>query len=496
MNITTLFFISSGIFLGWSLGANHAVNVFGTAVMSKMVRYRVAAIVAGVFVILGAVFGGAGTTRTINELGAVNALAGSFTVALAVGVAVGWMTLLKLPVSTSQAIVGGVIGWNFFTGSPTDTEAIIKILGTWVSSPLLAALFAFLLFKGLEWFLRRARIHMLEIDAYTRGGFLVVGALASYTLGANNIANVMGLFVAATPFGDIALTPGLIFTGTQQLFLIGGLAIAVGIYTYGQKVMVTVGSDLYRITPLSGLVVVFAQSIVLFLFSSESLESLLRSLHLPTFPLVPLSSTQAVIGAVVGVGLAKHGRSVNVHVLGKIAAGWGLAPLTAFLLTFVLLFFVQNVFEQKVIAGSQYHISAGVVEAAEENGVDGDLLRPLEGKNFSSSTQLRNVCEGLGKYTRADINTILRLSRIDTLVVDSVKAAGSQVLGTLPEGYRSALKSMQGKAFFNLFDLEHELSSLMAVSETSTVSGPTRLTPEQCEALGEAFRVRPAGQPR
>lgn len=356
MNFTTLFFISSGIFLGWSLGANHAVNVFGTAVMSKMVRYRTAAIVAGVFVTLGAVIGGAGTTRTLNQLGAVNTLAASFTVAFAVGVAVTWMTYLKLPVSTSQAIVGGIIGWNFFTGSPTDVEAIIKILGTWVTSPVLAALFAFVLFKFMERVLKKARIHMLEIDAYTRGGLLVVGAVASYTLGANNIANVMGLFVSASPFRDVTLWQTLTFTGTQQLFLIGGLAIAVGIYTYGQQVMVTVGSDLYRITPLSGLVVVLAESIVLFLFSSQTLEALLLRLHLPTIPLVPLSSTQAVIGAVIGVGLAKQGRRINFHVLGKIAAGWVSAPFVSFVLTFISLFFVQNVFEQLVVEIGRAHV--------------------------------------------------------------------------------------------------------------------------------------------
>lgn len=350
MSATTLFFISSGLFLGWSLGANHAANVFGTAVMSKMVRYRLAAIVAGIFVTLGAVFGGAGTTQTINQLGAVNALAGSFTVALAVGVAVAWMTYLKLPVSTSQAIVGGIIGWNLFTGSPTDSNAIVKIVSTWVTSPLLAAFFAFVLFLLLERMLKRARIHLLEIDAYTRAGLLIVGALASFALGANNIANVMGLFVPASPFHDVTLGHGLTFSGTQQLFLLGGLAIAIGIYTYGQQVMVTVGSDLYRITPLSGLVVVLAESIVLFLFSSQTLEALLLRLHLPTIPLVPLSSTQAVIGAVVGVGMAKQDRPVNLRVLGKIAAGWVIAPLAALLMTFISLFFVQNVFEQSVIA--------------------------------------------------------------------------------------------------------------------------------------------------
>ncbi len=375
MSATTLFFISSGIFLGWSLGANHAANVFGTAVMSKMVHYRVAAIVAGIFVTLGAVFGGAGTTQTINQLGAVNALAGSFTVALAVGVAVAWMTYLKLPVSTSQAIVGGIIGWNLFTGSPTDTNAIVKIVSTWVTSPLLAAFFAFVLFLLLERTLKRARIHLLEIDAYTRAGLLIVGALASFALGANNIANVMGLFVPASPFHDVSLGYGLTFSGTQQLFLIGGLAIAIGIYTYGQQVMVTVGSDLYRITPLSGLVVVLAESIVLFLFSSQTLEALLLRLHLPTIPLVPLSSTQAVIGAVVGVGMAKQGRPVNLRVLGKIAAGWVIAPLAALLMTFISLFFVQNVFEQRVIA-AQPAAAPLVATAAVPAGLSGPPFAP------------------------------------------------------------------------------------------------------------------------
>lgn len=75
IDFTTWFFISSGLFLGWSLGANHAVNVFGTAVVSKMVKFRTAAIIGGIFVVLGSVFSGSGTTKTISELGSINALA-------------------------------------------------------------------------------------------------------------------------------------------------------------------------------------------------------------------------------------------------------------------------------------------------------------------------------------------------------------------------------------------------------------------------------------
>jgi hypothetical protein len=72
VDISTWFFITSGLFLGWSLGANHAVNVFGTAVVSKMVKFRTAAIIAGIFVILGSVISGSGTTKTIGELGPIS----------------------------------------------------------------------------------------------------------------------------------------------------------------------------------------------------------------------------------------------------------------------------------------------------------------------------------------------------------------------------------------------------------------------------------------
>jgi inorganic phosphate transporter, PiT family len=486
MSATILFFISSGIFLGWSLGANHAVNVFGTAVMSKMVRFRVAAVVAGIFVILGSVLGGAGTTRTLNQLGAVNALAGSFTVALAVGISVAWMTHLKLPVSTSQAIVGGIIGWNLFTGSPTDSEATAKILSTWLTSPLLAAAFAFLLYKGLRVALGRARIHLLEIDAYTRAGLLIVGALASYALGANNIANVMGLFVPAAPFADIVLYGTVPFSGTQQLFLIGGTAIAVGIYTYGYKVMVTVGSDLYRITPLSGLVVVLAESLVLFLFSSETLEALLLRLHLPTIPLVPLSSTQAVIGAVVGVGLAKQGRMLNLRVLGKIGAGWIFAPTVSLVLTFVLLFFVQNVFEQRVIADSEYHLSRAVVDAAAAEGVAAEPLQPLVGRSFSSANELKGALERRHRYPLADMIVLLRLARIDSMTVDTAKVPADS-LGLGPEQMRG-LRALHRKVYLHAADLDQALASHIVVRDSASGRLAEGLTPTQREALKKTFR--------
>ena len=222
-----LIFLSSGLFLGWSLGANDAANIFGTAVGTKMVRFKTAAIICGVFVILGAVIGGSGTTHTLGKLGAVNAIAGAFMVATAAGLTVFWMTKLKMPVSTSQAIVGAIIGWNLYTGSPTDYDSLNKIVSTWVFCPILAALFAMVLFLIVRYIINRSRIHLLAFDKYTRFGLIIVGAFGAYSLGANNIANVMGVFVPVAPFNDLNVADLFVISGTQQLFFLPGIRTLV-----------------------------------------------------------------------------------------------------------------------------------------------------------------------------------------------------------------------------------------------------------------------------
>ena len=141
-----LLFITSGLFLGWSLGANDAANVFGTAVGSRMIKFRKAAIIASLFVILGAVLQGSGATTTLSQLGSIDALGGAFTVALCSAIVVTWMTYYKLPVSTSQAIVGAIMGWCYYTASPVDYSVLTVIATTWFTGPLLGAIFSILLY--------------------------------------------------------------------------------------------------------------------------------------------------------------------------------------------------------------------------------------------------------------------------------------------------------------------------------------------------------------
>jgi len=337
------FFLSSGLFLGWSLGANDAANVFGSAVGTKMVSFKRAAIIASIFVILGAVIQGAGATHTLGKLGSVSAIGGSFTVALSAAITVYWMTKFKIPVSTSQAIVGAIIGWNFFTGYSTDIKVLGKIISTWIMGPILGAAFAILLYYIQHIYFKYVKIHLLKQDAYIRFALLLVGAFGSFSLGANNIANVMGVFVLAAPKTNLDF--GLFqLNGVQQLFLLGGVAIAIGIFTYSKRVMDTVGNGLMQLSSKSAIITVLSHSMVLFVFSSSSLSNLFVSIGLPPIPLVPVSSSQVIVGAILGLGILKGGYNINFKLLGGIATGWIATPFIAGILSFFALFFISNVF--------------------------------------------------------------------------------------------------------------------------------------------------------
>jgi PiT family inorganic phosphate transporter len=349
VDLNILVFLTSGFFLGWSLGANHLGNVFGTAVGTRMVTFHEAAFICSIFVILGAVVSGAGPAQTLGKLGAVNALAGSFMTALAAGVTVYWMTRAGLPVSTTQAIVGGIIGWNLYSGFATDTRVLAEIVVSWLAGPALAAVLAMGLYALVRAALRRFKVHLLRLDAYTRLGLVLAGAFGAYSLGANNIANVMGVFVHAVPFSEIEVL-GLRMTGTQQLFFLGGLSIAAGVYTYSRKVVHTIGAELLHMSPTAAWVVVMAHAIVLLAFASQGLESLLQRFNLPTIPLVPVSSSEVAVGAVLGIAILQGGQGLRYRVLGRISVGWMLTPVIAGVLCFMGLFFLQNVFKQPVYA--------------------------------------------------------------------------------------------------------------------------------------------------
>jgi len=493
LDLSVLVFLSAGLFLGWSLGANDAANVFGTAVGTRMVRFGLAATVCSIFVILGAVFSGAGAAHTLGRLGAVDTLAGAGMAAFSAALTVYWMIKLGLSVSTSQAIVGAIVGWNLFSDKPTDLEALLKIVATWVICPLAAAFFAVILFLVVGKLVDLARLHIFRLDAYTRLGLILAGALGSYSLGANNIANVMGVFVGSNPFTGFSFGDHVGFSAIQQLFLLGAIAIAVGVFTYSKRVMMTIGTRLFPLSPLAAWVAVVAHSIVLILFASEGLERILASNGLPTIPLVPVSSSQAVVGAVIGIGLWKGAHGIQWRVLGSIAIGWVTTPIAAGVVCFISLFFLQNVFNQEVFEEHRYSINTLVVEKLEDLGADSPGVRALVGRRFKNWTTLRETLQSTPGYDPSTEAVIHEVAKVEPVTITLGKLYRLDRSYYTPEQI-AALWSLAGDHFFHRWRFEdtlaHDALAWRDPPDTPENQPAIRRLQEQREAAFRLFKDR------
>lgn len=496
MNPVILIFLTSGLFLGWSLGANDAANVFGTAVGSRMVRFRTAAIICSVFVVLGAVFGGAGAAHGLGALGSVNALPGAFMVALSAAITVYGMTQLGLPVSTTQAIVGAIVGWNLFSASLTDQRALTKIVATWVACPILGAVFSVVLYALVVAFLRWRKPHMIRLDMFTRVGLVLAGAFGAYSLGANNIGNVMGVFVSSSPFRDVSVGGVFTLRAIQQLFLLGGLAIAVGVF-YSRRVMMTVGGSIMTVSPIGAWVVVVAQSLVLFVFSSRGLEHFLLARGLPALPLVPVSSSQAVVGAVIGIGLCHGLRGVcqiRWSVLVRIGSGWITTPVISSLICYVMLFVLQNVFQQQVYEEVHYELSSKVVAHLENEGISAAGLQKLQGTGATGAVPFRRLLRERAGLPREHEGGVIEAAEVyPTWISPSEVVKLDQRF--LTDEQVQAIRSLARRSFQHRWQLAEALA---AQTETWRPRPATRANKAHNKALhdrlGYVFRTfhRPA----
>ena len=295
-----MFSLMGGVFLGWALGANDASNVIGPAVSTKMLRFRTAAGIAALFVLAGALLQGSSGVHTLSgltDMGLTRAVISSVAAAAAVTI----MTIFRLPVSTSQAVVGAILGIGLFNRNVNFT-GLGKVVACWIGTPIGGAIAAILVYKIAALFYNRLNLPMVESDGLLRVGILFAGAYGAYALGANNVANVTAVFVGAD---HLSMTLAL---------LIGGLSIGLGIVTFGRPVINTVGSRLVRLDSFSAFVVLLAEAL---------------TVHFYTFLGVPVSTSQAIVGAVLGIGLLKGASTVSRKTLVGILFGWFLTPVIA-----------------------------------------------------------------------------------------------------------------------------------------------------------------------
>lgn len=339
--------ILSGLFTAWVLGSNGVIRIIYGAIGQKMLHLPQIMIIGSIAIVFGAVVQGYGSTATLSSLGQAGTLAGSFTVMLCAGMTVFLMGRKTIASSTSQAVVGAIIGQILFLGERPNMVVLTKIMAGWVSAPILAVGLAAMFYLLLRHFLKRARIHLIILDAYLRLGLAMAVIFSAYSLGANNIANVAAVFTHHIP--QFELDFGLFrANGSQLLFAILALAIAVGSFTRRRSELGTAGYNLHQLTTEAAIVVVFTQALVLFIFSSHKLSFLFQKVGVAFIP-VPVSGFQAMLGAMAGVGLVRGNLRLSRKTLQQAATGWIATPILAGLLTFTALFFVQNVFNLPII---------------------------------------------------------------------------------------------------------------------------------------------------
>ncbi|MCG2755334.1 MAG: inorganic phosphate transporter, partial [Desulfobacteraceae bacterium] len=187
-----MFSLLGGVFLGWSLGSNDASNVFGTAVSSRMLKFWTAAVLASVFVVTGAIISGQAGIETLKGLTSIS-LDQAVISSVAAAVTVTIMTVLGLPVSTSQAVVGAIMGIGILNNQ-INLSGLGKVVACWVGTPTGAVIISIPLYYVMAAIYNRLQLSVFRADSMLRFGLVAAGSYGAYALGANNVANVTAVF--------------------------------------------------------------------------------------------------------------------------------------------------------------------------------------------------------------------------------------------------------------------------------------------------------------
>jgi PiT family inorganic phosphate transporter len=297
--------LAGAVYLGWALGANDVANIFGPAVASRALRYRTAIWTAALFVICGAVVGGQEAMSSVARVGSQSPMS-ALLVTVSAALAMTFLVVVRMPASSSQAVLGAIVGVGLARGSALDTSLALRLVSGWLLTPFLGAVLTFVLYSLLMWVLGRRSLGGLgTYDQIIRLALWCAGAWGAYALGANNAANVTGVFVAS---GTLR--------AEHAVWLAGG-SIALGMVSFGRRMMEVMGKRLVRLEPQTALIAMFGQALAVHLFALQG---------------TPVSSSQALAGAVLGIGLVKGVRTINLSMLLRVIAGWFITPLAGGLL--------------------------------------------------------------------------------------------------------------------------------------------------------------------
>jgi PiT family inorganic phosphate transporter len=393
-----------GFYMAWNIGANDVANSMASAVGAKAITIRQAIFIAGILNIVGAVFIGSHVTKTIRK-GIVStdiladphlAMIGALSALLAAALWVSFATWKSLPVSTTHSIVGAMIGFGIMAGgfSVINWGKLAAVVLSWVISPVFAMTIGYLMFKTIVKFIlskddpfsqalklapyfisialfvvilsflfktplgKRLAIGtplalLVAVVLAIMLGFLAVKILRKFIKKTNlsgeeevfrkiqigtscYVALAQGANDVANAIGPLAVIYFLVKTGSVGakvpvpvfLLLFGGIGIACGIGMAGHRVMDTIGRKITTLTNTRGFSVDFAAATTVMVASKLGL---------------PVSTTHAAVGGVLGVGLARGIEAVNFRIIFEIIVYW-ILTVPAAAITSIVIFKILQLF--------------------------------------------------------------------------------------------------------------------------------------------------------
>lgn len=302
--------------VGWSIGANDAANSLGTAVGSRVLTLKRAIVLICIFGFLGAFLQGSYVAKTIGKgivpmdtlgqtLALYLALVASFAACAWVVLATYW----KMPISTSHSIVGAVAGAGLAAGTPVNWKVLLDIFVCWIFTPIGSAVLGFIFYQiSKNIFYRIVPRRYLKVSLAAL--IIISGCYVAYSWGANDVANATGVIV-----GTGMLKPHI-------SVIIGGVAIVLGIVTWGYKVIETIGTEITHLLPIMA-------------FSAQLASAI--NVHIYTVFGIPVSTSHSIVGAIFGVGLVRGVRVINIQILKEIIVCWLATPFISGVISFLVL---------------------------------------------------------------------------------------------------------------------------------------------------------------
>ncbi|MEM1537324.1 MAG: inorganic phosphate transporter [Candidatus Nezhaarchaeales archaeon] len=318
--------LALSLIFAWGLGANDAANSMGTSVGSRVLTLRRALILFTVFMTAGAMLQGYMVIKTIGrgllppeaitDLGAVSiVLGGSLWIILC--------TWRGIPISTTHSVIGAALGYGLLRVGLSDINWLIvgNVVLSWLISPALSMVIAFITYKALMVLIGRITANGGSIEPLLRLIQVGTACYVAYAFGANDVGNATGVF--------LVLTERYIGGSASQLLAAWGvLGVALGAWTWGYRVIYTIGSRITRLSVTTGFTAEFSAATTILAFT-------IIPYALFGFGM-PISTTHCAVGAVIGVGIARGGTSgVDRVVTIWIVLAWLATVLSAALLTII-----------------------------------------------------------------------------------------------------------------------------------------------------------------